>query len=81
MDPNEEDLRGASEGRRSAHAEAGPCECHAAAGPHATDSPPPPLNDPGAAWLDEGGINTLSQLTEGINLVEKKREDQNLPNY
>ena len=27
--------------------------------------------------MDKDGINALSQITEGINLVEKKGEDQN----
>ena len=27
--------------------------------------------------MEEDGINALSQITEGINLVEKKGEDQN----
>ena len=38
---------------------------------------PPPLNAPEVAWMEESGINALSPLTEGINLVEKKGEDQN----
>ena len=38
---------------------------------------PPPLNALEVAWIEESGINALSLLTEGINLVEKKGEDQN----
>ena len=39
--------------------------------------PPPSLSDPGAARLHDARINALSQVTKGINLVEKKGEDQN----